>query len=104
MQISKLIRQKKGNKADCNKTTNNYQQNPVSNGFEAVSELEDVSESRYHNSSLGYENVDWFVDEIKSEIKMNFYFKNTKKDIIMTKKDKDFKNKIFFRFCEKKYR
>ena len=33
---------------------------------------------------------------------MAFYFKNTKKDIIMTQKDKeDFENNINCRFCEK---
>ena len=44
---------------------------------------------------MGYENVDWFVDEIiKLENKMAFFFKNTKKDIITTDEDQeDFKNK-----------
>ena len=32
---------------------------------------------------------------------MNFYYKNTKKDIIMTKEDKDFGNNNICRFCEK---
>ena len=33
---------------------------------------------------------------------MNFYFKNTKKDIIMTQEDKEgFDNNNFRRFCEK---
>ena len=35
--------------------------------------------------SLGYDNVDWFVNQaIKVENKVAFYFRNTKKDIIMT--------------------
>ena len=55
------------------------------NGYHIVSELEDVLKSDYYKSPLGYDNVDWFVDEvIKLENKMAFYFKNTKKDIIMT--------------------
>ena len=38
---------------------------------------------------------------IKLENKMVFYFKNTKKDIIMTQKDKeDFENNNICRFCE----
>ena len=51
-----------------------------------VSELNNILQSGYYHSTLDYNNVDWFVDEvIKLENKMNFYFKNTKKDIIMTK-------------------
>ena len=39
---------------------------------------------------------------MKLENKMAFYFKNTKKDIIMTEKDEeDFENNIICRFCEK---
>ena len=35
---------------------------------------------------------------------MNFYFKNTKKEIIMTQEDKeDFDNNNICRFCERKY-
>ena len=35
---------------------------------------------------------------------MAFYFKNTKKDIIMTQEDgEDFKNNNICRFCEKNY-
>ena len=50
---------------------------------------------------MGYNNVEWFVDEVrKLENKMNFYFKNTKKDIIMTG-DEDFKNINICRFCGK---
>ena len=70
-----------------NKTTNIYKQNPVLNGYYIISELEDVLESGYYESPLGYDNVDWFVKEvIKLENKKAFYFKNTKEDIIMTKK------------------
>ena len=86
-----------------NKTTNIYKQNPVLNGYPIVSELEDVLKSDYYKSPLGYNNVDWFVDEVKIlENKMAFYFKNTNKDIIMTQKDEeDYKNNNFCRFCEK---
>ena len=86
-----------------NKTTNIYKQNPVLNGYYIISELEDVLESGYYESPLGYDNVDWFVKEvIKLENKMTFYFKNTKEDIIMSKEnEEDFKNKNICRFCEK---
>ena len=86
-----------------NKTTNIYKQNPVLNEYHIVSELEDVLKSDYYKSPLGYDNVDWFVDEvIKLENKMAFYFKNTKKDIIMTQEDEeDYQNNNICRFCEK---
>ena len=71
-----------------NKTTNIYKQNPVINGYYIISQLEDVLKSGYYESPLGYNKVDWFVNEvIKLENQMAFYFKNTKKDIIMSEKD-----------------
>ena len=86
-----------------NKTINIYKQNPVLNGYHTESELEDVLNSDYYKSPLGYNNVDWFVDEVlKLEIKMAFYFKNTKKDINMTEEDEeDYRNNNTCRFCEK---
>ena len=68
-----------------------------------MSELEDVLKSDYYKSPLGYNNVDWFVNEvIKLENKMAFYFKNTNKHIVMTEKDeKDFKTNNVCRFWEK---
>ena len=52
--------------------------------------MEDVLKSGYYKSPLGYENIDWFVDEvIKSENKMAFFLKNTNKDIIMTEEEQD---------------
>ena len=88
-----------------NRPTNIYKQNPVLNGYEIVSELEDVLKSGYHKSPLAYNNVYWFVNEVKKlKNKMAFYFKTTKKDIIMTEKDEeDFKNINNCRFCEKKF-
>ena len=87
-----------------NKTTNIYKQKPVLNGYYIISELNDVLESGYYESPLGYDNVDWFVKEvIKLENKMAFYFKNTKKDIIMTQEDvENFENNNICRFCEKR--
>ena len=66
--------------------------------------MEDVLKSGYYKS-LGYANVDWFVDEvIKLEIKMTFYFKNTKKDINMTEEiEEDYRNNVVCRFCKKKH-
>ena len=73
-----------------NKTTNIYKQNPVLNGYHIISELEDVLKSGYHKSPLGYNKVDWFVNEVlKIENKMTFYFKDTNKDIIMTEEDQE---------------
>ena len=94
---------KKENTNIGDKTTNIYKQEPVCNGYQIVSDLEDVLESGYYKSPLGYENVNWFVDEIiKLENKMNFCFKNTKKDIIMAEEDKqDFENDNICRYCDK---
>ena len=52
---------------------------------------------------MGYDNVDWFVNKvIILENEMTFYFKNTKKYIIMTGRDEeDFENDNLCRFCEK---
>ena len=88
-----------------NKTTNIYKQNPLVNSYHIVSELEDVLKSSYHKSPLGYNNVDWFVDEvIKLENKMAFYFKNTNKDIIMTEdNEEEFRKNNICRFCEKNF-
>ena len=93
----------KDNKCVGNKTTNIYKQNPVLNGYHIVSELKDVLKSDYFKSPLGYDNVDWFVDDvIKIENKMAFYFKNTKKDIIMTEEHEEvYKNNNICRFREK---
>ena len=65
--------------------------------------MEDVLISGYHKSPLGYNNVDWFVNEvIKLENKMAFYFKNTKKDIVMTEEDEgNFEKNNICRFREK---
>ena len=41
-----------------NKTTNIYKQNPVLNGYETVSELDDDLRSGYLKLLLGYNNVD----------------------------------------------
>ena len=84
-----------------NKTANIFKQNPVLKGCHIESELEDVLQSNYYKSFLGYDIVDWFVNEVlKLENKMTFYFKNTNKDIIMTEEDEeDYRN--ICRFCEK---
>ena len=86
-----------------NKTTNNYKQNPVCNGYRIQSEVIDTLKSEYYNFPLDNKNVDWFINEImKIENKMGFYFKNTNKDIIMTEENKEnFENNNVCRYCEK---
>ena len=64
-----------------NRTTKIYIQNPILNGYHIETELASILKSGYHKSLLGYNNVDWFVNEVsKLENKIAFYFKNTKKD------------------------
>ena len=46
-----------------NKTTKIYKQNPVVVGYYIEAELDDVLISRFYESNLDYDNVDWFVDE-----------------------------------------
>ena len=56
--------------------------------------MENVLQGGYHKSPLGYDNVDWFNNEVKKlENKMAFSFRNTNKGIIMTKKDEEDKKK-----------
>ena len=61
--------------------------------------------SGYYKSPLGYDKNDWFVDEVKKiENQMKFWFKNTKKNIVMTKIDKEnFENNNVCHFCEKEF-
>ena len=57
-----------------NKATKIYKQNPILNGFHILSELENVSESGYFESPLGYDDIDWYVNE---------FIKNRKQDEIL---------------------
>ena len=86
-----------------NKITKIYKQNPVCIAYYMVSELDDKLKSGYYESPLGYDNVDWFVDEvIKIDNKMVFYFKNTKEDVIMSEKDDEaYGSSKICPFCEK---
>ena len=73
-----------------NKTTNIYGQNPIFKGCYIVSEMNDNVKTGYYESHLGYNNEDWYVDEvIKLEKELAFCFRNTYKDIIMTQEDKE---------------
>ena len=47
-----------------NKTTIFFQKIPVCNGYYIVSELDDVLKYWYCESHLGYDNKNWFVDEV----------------------------------------
>ena len=70
-----------------NKITYFFEQNPVLNGYNIVYELADVLEGCHYKSPLGYKDVDWFVTEkFKLENKLDDYFENTIRDIIMTEK------------------
>ena len=58
--------------------------------------MDDVSKSGYHESPLGYDNVDCFDEKtINLENKQAFYFKKTNGDIIMTEEDKEHFKKRF---------
>ena len=65
--------------------------------------MDDVLKSGYYESPLGYDNVDWFVDEvIKLENRMAFYFKNTSNDFILNENDEEhYRNNNICRFCGK---
>ena len=66
-----------------------------------VSELDKVLQSDCYQSPLGYDNVDWFVDDF-IKLENGFYFKNTIKDINMTQEGEKFQRiKNICRFCEK---
>ena len=70
------------------KTTKIFKQNPVLNGYHIKSELDDDLKSDYFESLLGYDNADWFINEVmKLENKIAFCFKNTKKEINMMEED-----------------
>ena len=60
------------------KTIKVYKRNPVLNGYHIESELEDVLKSGYHKSPLGYNNLDWFVYEVKKIEKKEFLFQKHK--------------------------
>ena len=87
-----------------NKTTNNYEQISVCKGYKIISQIEIVLKSDYHKSLLGYEIVDWFVNEvIKLENKMNFTFKKTKKEFIMIKENEEDLKKLHLSILWKYY-
>ena len=57
-----------------NKTTDIYKREPILNGYHIVSELENVVKSGFYKSPLGYNNVDWFVDDVIKLEKNGFLF------------------------------
>ena len=67
--------------------------------------MDDDIKRGYYESPLVYDNVDWFVYEVKKlENKMAFYFKNSDKDIIMTEENENhYRNTNVCKFCEKIY-
>ena len=73
--------------------------------FYIVSEIIDILQGRYYESLLGYDNVEWFVDQvINLQNKMTFFFKNTKEDIILSEKDEEHcRNRNVCWFCEENF-
>ena len=70
-----------------------------------MSELNQILQSGFYESPRGYDDVDCFLQAvINLENKINFYFKNTKKDFIMSENDgQNSKNSNNIRrLCEKK--
>ena len=65
--------------------------------------MDGILESGSYVYPIGYDKVDWLVDEVlKLKQKVKFYFKNTKKDIILTREDEgDYRNNTNCQFCEK---
>ena len=91
------------NSGRAGKTTNIYKQNPVCIGYYINSEMNYVLQSGYYECPLENTNVDWFVNEVikKIESKMNFFLKNTIKNIMNFGKDEKFKNDNICLFSEK---
>ena len=91
------------NSNETKKATTIYKQTPVCKCFYVVSELNNILKDGYYEFPLGFDNIEWFVDEImKTELKKIFLFKNTMKDNILTEKNKtNYRNIIIFQFCEK---
>ena len=86
------------------KTTNSHKQKPILNGYPKVFELEDVFKSGYYKSPLGYDSVDWFVEEVKRlENKIVLYLKIIIKILKWLKKmNKIIEIKVFVDFVKKK--
>ena len=75
----------------------------ILNGYHIESELVGFLKSGYHKYPLGYNNIDWFVEEVvKLKNKKTFSFKSTKKDIVMTEENEEhFRNNNICRFFGK---
>ena len=85
-----------------NKTTDNYKQNRVCNGYYIVSVLHDVLESGYYESPLGYDIVDWFGNEITKK-KIKFFLQNFYKVFLKSEEyEEHYRYKTFSHFCENK--
>ena len=55
-----------------------------------MSDLNDVLKKVSYETPIGYEDVDWFVDEVMIlENKIFFYFKNSKRNFTLTEEDKE---------------
>ena len=48
------------------KTTIFYKENTVNNGYYTPTQLDDVLNTGFYGYSLRYDNVYWFVDEVKN--------------------------------------
>ena len=65
--------------------------------------MEDVLKSGYYESSLGFDIIEWFLDEpFRLEHKMFFYLKTKKKYNILSEGDEDhYRKNDICQFCEK---
>ena len=57
-----------------NKTTITYKQNPRCNGQNTVSELKDFLQCGFIESPLGFDNIDWFLDEARKIENIKTFF------------------------------
>ena len=65
--------------------------------------MNDVLKSGYYSSNLGYDEIDWFVDEIFRLEKNCLFFETTKKVFVITEEDEEhYRKKILVNFVKKK--